>query len=94
MNRFQVYPRIGPEMFTQLGNKYIHTPAQEIIIFSPNIHKYFFPLEYLVHILCKEIKKVCFFLCEVYDLGAIIQFQFIVVETEFAYPEFCLCICI
>ena len=54
MNSLQDDSRIRFEVFAKLGHKYIHAPAQEIIVFPPYIQQHFFPFEDTVGVFTQE----------------------------------------
>src|SRR5580700_7889728 len=84
---FQVDLGICFEVLSQLCDKYVHTSAQEIVVFTPDIEQYLFPFEDAVGMLAKEFQQVRLFLGEVKDFLADGQLQIGIREVELADGE-------
>ena len=48
MDGFQVNMGIRFEVFSEFGDENVHAPAQEIIVFAPNVQKHFLPSQHPV----------------------------------------------
>lgn len=69
MDRFKVHLRVGFKVFPQFGNENVHAPAEEVIVFAPDIKQDFLSFEDAVGVFAEELQQIGFFLGEVEDLG-------------------------
>src|SRR6202050_3031059 len=81
---FQVDLGICFEILSQFSDKYVHTSAQEIVVFTPDVEQYLFSLEDTVGMLAKKFQQVRLFLGEVKDFLADGQLQIGIGEVELA----------
>src|SRR5579871_2410091 len=62
---FQVHLRIGLEILPQLGDEYIHAPAEEVVVLAPHVEQHLFPFQDTVGMFAEKFQEIGFFLGEV-----------------------------
>jgi hypothetical protein len=75
MYSFQYDGTVGFEVFSQFGNENVHAPAQEVVVFPPDIEEHFFPFEDFIWVFAEKKEEVSLFLGEVDRLIVYVDFQ-------------------
>src|SRR6185437_5615437 len=83
----QINVRIGLEVFAELGDEHVHAPAQEVVVFAPNVEQYLLPFQNAVGVFAKEFQEIGFLLREVEDFGADGELQIRIGEIELTDGE-------
>src|SRR6185312_9253303 len=87
MDGLQINVRIGLKVFSKLGDEHVHAPAQEVVVFAPNVEQYLLPFQNAVGVFAKEFQEIGFLLREVEDFGADGELQIRIGEIELTDGE-------
>ena len=84
MDSFEVHLWVGFKIFPQFGNEYVHAPAEEIVVFAPDVEQDLFSFKDAVGVFAKKFQQIGFFLGQIEDFGADGELQIGVGEIELA----------